>query len=79
MKIDTKYYMVVRYPIEVIKIPKDEGGGYMACIPALGNKAVRADGPTVNKALKNLRDIMINYVSKTPHCRPNTIKQNKKT
>lgn len=54
MKKDLKYYLNLNYPIEIIKIPEDEGGGYSACIPLLGRSAFISDGETIEEALKNL-------------------------
>jgi predicted RNase H-like HicB family nuclease len=49
-----EYYMRIKYPIGITKIPKDEGGGYCACIPMLGREAFMADGDTIHEALANL-------------------------
>lgn len=54
MKKDINYYLSLNYPIEIIKIPEDEGGGYSACIPLLGRSAFISDGETIEEALKNL-------------------------
>lgn len=54
MKKDLKYYLNLNYPIEIIKIPDDEGGGYSACIPLLGRNAFISDGETIEEALNNL-------------------------
>lgn len=54
MKKDLKYYLTLNYPIEITKIPDDEGGGYSACIPLLGRNAFISDGETIEEALINL-------------------------
>ncbi len=57
MKKDLKYYMGLNYPIEIVKIPDDEGGGYSACIPILGRNAFISDGETIDEAIINLEFI----------------------
>jgi len=36
LKKDLEYYMKLNYPLEVIQVPEDEGGGFIVTIPALG-------------------------------------------
>jgi predicted HicB family RNase H-like nuclease len=50
-----EYYLSLNYPIEVLTIPTDEGGGFYVCIPQLGRKAFQADGETIEEALNNLQ------------------------
>lgn len=57
MKKDLFYYMKLNYPIEIVKIPVDEGGGYSASIPQLGKYACISDGVTIDEALKNLEEV----------------------
>lgn len=57
MKKDLNYYLTLNYPIEITKIPDDEGGGYSACIPLLGRNAFLSDGETIDEAIKNLENI----------------------
>jgi len=57
MRKDLKYYLSLDYPVEIRKIPEEDGGGFMASIPQLGAKAFRADGETINEALANLQKI----------------------
>ncbi len=57
MKKDLNYYINLNYPIEIVKIPDDEGGGYSATIPQLGRNAFVGDGDTIDEAIKNLDDI----------------------
>lgn len=71
MRKDLSYYLKLDYPIEIKKIPKKDGGGYLASIPQLGEKAFRADGRNVKEALRNLRrvkkDLFIDYLEeRTP-------------
>ncbi|HPC36669.1 MAG TPA: toxin-antitoxin system HicB family antitoxin [Candidatus Marinimicrobia bacterium] len=54
MKKDLDYYMSLNYPIEIIKIPEEEGGGYMATIPQLGRNVFVGDGETIEEAIKML-------------------------
>lgn len=57
MRKNLNYYLKLDYPIEIKKLPKKDGGGYMASIPQLGEKAFRADGRTIKEALANLRKV----------------------
>ena len=62
MKLKTKnkkleHYLNLTYPIQLLKIPDDEGGGWEVSIPLLGRYAFRADGETPQEALKNLEEI----------------------
>jgi antitoxin HicB len=52
-----EYYLSLKYPVELVEIPQDEGGGYSARIPLLGRKAFLADGETVEEALGNLESV----------------------
>ncbi len=52
-----KYYMNLNYPVEIIKIPKEEGGGYQARIPLLGKYAFLGDGDSIEEAIKDLEQI----------------------
>ncbi len=51
-----EYYMNLRYPVEIIPIPEEEGGGYMARIPQFGD-AIIGDGDTPEEALADLEGI----------------------
>lgn len=57
MKKDINYYMALDYSVEIRKLRKEEGGGYLASIPQLGSKAFCADGRTINKALEGLKQV----------------------
>lgn len=51
-----EYYMSLPYRIEVIKIPEEKGGGYMACLPRFGRMAAVGDGENVEQAIANLEE-----------------------
>ena len=57
VKKNLEYYLNLNYPTEIIRIPEQEGGGYLAYIPLLGKNVVRADGDTVEEAFANLENI----------------------
>jgi antitoxin HicB len=57
MRKDLNYYLKLEYPLEIRKLSKKDGGGYLASIPQLGEKAFRADGRNVKEALRNLRKV----------------------
>lgn len=45
------------YTIEVTRVPATQGGGYRACVPALGRWSVQADGDTPEEALHELQRV----------------------
>lgn len=49
------YYLSLRYPVEIIPIPEEEGGGYMARMPQFGD-AIIGDGDTPEEALADLEE-----------------------
>ncbi len=57
MKKNLAYYMNLNYPIEIIKIKEEEGGGFQASIPLLGKYAFLGDGETIEEAIMNLTEI----------------------
>lgn len=57
MKKNLKHYLNLEYPVEIKKIPQEEGGGYSTSIPQLGKYAFVGDGETVEEALANLNEI----------------------
>jgi len=57
MKKDLKYYLNLNYPIEVVKIKEEDGGGYQASIPMLGRFAFVGDGDSIEEALNNLEKV----------------------
>ncbi len=52
LKID--HYMSLNYPIELRRLSEEDGGGWFACLPALGRHLVRATGDTSEEALQEL-------------------------
>jgi len=56
MKKDLRYYLSLDYPVEIRRIPDDEGGGYTASIPSLGAYAFVGDGETPEEAYGNLQE-----------------------
>jgi len=57
LKKDLEYYMKLNYPLEVIQVPEDEGGGFIVTIPALGRASMNAYGETFEEALLLLNEI----------------------
>ena len=57
LKKDLEYYMKLNYPLEVIQVPEDEGGGFIITIPALGRASMNAHGETFEEALTLLNEI----------------------
>jgi len=57
MSKNLKYYLSLHYTVEIRKLSKENGGGYLASIPQLGSKAFCADGKTIEEALSNLNRI----------------------
>ncbi|MBD3386511.1 toxin-antitoxin system HicB family antitoxin [candidate division KSB1 bacterium] len=57
MKKQLETCMKMNYPIEISKIPDDEGGGYMASIPQLGKYAFRGDGENIEEAIRDLNEV----------------------
>ncbi|HOT98166.1 MAG TPA: toxin-antitoxin system HicB family antitoxin [bacterium] len=51
------YYLSLDYPIEIVKIPVEDGGGYSAFIRQLGKLAFRGDGETREEAIKDLDEV----------------------
>jgi predicted RNase H-like HicB family nuclease len=51
------YYMSLRYSIEVVEIPEDEGGGFILAIPELGRASVNAFGETYDEARAMLEEV----------------------
>lgn len=60
-----EHYKNLPYSIEIRPIPRDQGGGYMATIPELGEMAFVGDGETPMEALQHLeevtKDLLLNY------------------
>jgi antitoxin HicB len=66
MRRSIEYYMGLRYKIKLRPIPDEEGGGYVASIPELGEKAFRGEGMDEKEALLSLkavqRDLFEDYL-----------------
>ena len=56
MEKNLNYYLALNYPVEIIKIEEDKGGGYQACIPMLGRYAFLGDGETIEEAIADLEE-----------------------
>jgi antitoxin HicB len=54
---DLDYYMRLEYPVVIRRLSDDEGDGYMASIPLLGEHTFTAAGNTVEEALRVLEDV----------------------
>lgn len=50
-------YSALDYPVEIRRLPEEEGGGFVACIPMLGRWTVQAVGETVEEALELLEEV----------------------
>jgi predicted HicB family RNase H-like nuclease len=59
--------MALDYKIEILPIPEDQGGGYMARIPQFGELGIIGDGETKEEALVNMeqykRDTFERYLA----------------
>jgi hypothetical protein len=49
--------------VKIRKIPDNDGGGYNACVPSLGEFAVQGDGETEDEALCNMLCVLSERVS----------------
>ena len=54
MKKDVDYYLSLPYRIEVVPIPEEEGGGFLARLPRFGELGIVGDGDTVEEAISDL-------------------------
>ncbi len=52
-----KYYMSLKYNIEISPIPIEDGGGFEAFIPQLGRLTMNGCGETPCEALQNLDEV----------------------
>ncbi len=57
MKKNLEYYLSLPYKVEVAPIPEDEGGGFMAFFPEIGQFAIIGDGETCQDAMANLYEM----------------------
>ncbi|MFW6333449.1 MAG: toxin-antitoxin system HicB family antitoxin [Thermodesulfobacteriota bacterium] len=56
MKKDLNYYLALPYKTEIVPIPEEEGGGYMARLPQFGSLGIVGDGDTKAEALADLAE-----------------------
>lgn len=54
--------MKLNYPVEIYKIPEEEGGGCSAYIPTLGRFTFVADGDTLDEAVKKVLKLKDYYI-----------------
>ncbi len=54
-KKDINYYLNLPWEIKLKKIPKEDGGGWLASIPLLGEWSCIGDGETELEAIENLK------------------------
>ena len=50
-------WAALRYPISLRRLSEEEGGGWLATIPLLGQAAFAADGETAEQALQELESL----------------------
>jgi len=48
------YYLSLNYPIEILQIPENDGGGVSASIPLLGRLSCVGDGENIQEAIEDL-------------------------
>jgi predicted HicB family RNase H-like nuclease len=56
MKKDLEYYLSLPYRVEIVPIPEEEGGGFLARLPQFGELGIIGDGDTVEEALSDLAE-----------------------
>jgi len=56
MKKDLNHYLALPYKIEIVPIPEEEGGGYLAKLPQFGALGIVGDGDTKEEALADLAE-----------------------
>jgi predicted HicB family RNase H-like nuclease len=56
MKKSLNDYLALPYKIEIVPIPENEGGGYMARLPQFGELGIVGDGDTLQEALADLAE-----------------------
>lgn len=47
-----EYYLSLPYKIEIVPIPENEGGGYLARLPQFGKLGIVGDGETIEENKK---------------------------
>ncbi len=56
MKKSRDDYLALPYKIEIVPIPENEGGGYLARLPQFGELGIAGDGDTPEEALADLAE-----------------------
>ena len=56
-----QHYLSLPYPIRIERVPEEDGGGFVACIPLLGEHMFTGCGDTIAEALRALADIAIDH------------------
>jgi predicted RNase H-like HicB family nuclease len=56
MKKDLEYFLSLPYLMEIVPIPEEEGGGFLARLPQFGKLGIIGDGGTVEEALSDLAE-----------------------
>jgi predicted HicB family RNase H-like nuclease len=56
MKKDLEDYLSLPYRVEIVPIPEEEGGGFLARLPQFGELGIIGDGDTVEEALSDLAE-----------------------
>lgn len=56
MKKDLDYYLSLPYRMEIVAIPEEEGGGFLARLPQFGELGIVGDGDTVEEAISDLAE-----------------------
>jgi predicted RNase H-like HicB family nuclease len=57
-----QYYLSLPYPIRIEQVPEEDGGGFVACIPLLGEHMFTGCGDTITEALQSLADITVDHL-----------------
>lgn len=57
MEKNLEYYMKLNYPLEVIEVPEEEGGGIIVTVPILGRASMNAYGETFEEARAMLNEL----------------------
>lgn len=56
MKKDLNYYLTLPYKTEIVPIPAEKGGGFLARLPQFGTLGIVGDGETPEEALSDLAE-----------------------
>ncbi len=52
--------MALEYPVQIEKLPAEDGGGYLATVPLL--PGCMSDGGTPEEALRNIEDAIVSWI-----------------